>query len=226
MRERGRARWSSWARRASAAAGILGPAVFTLSWIVNGGRQSAYSITDEHISGLAALDADHPKAMMAGFVGLGASTIVFSRELRRVLGGREAGWGPAMLGLGGAAAVAAGLLRRDTVLLNPPDRPADYVQSWHNDGHDLAAAIIYTSTVVAPLLLARRFSGDPEWRSLIPVAVVSSVASVVLMAVFATDVDRHGNGVVQRVMVTLPQAFMIALALRTATATDRPRPSS
>jgi hypothetical protein len=34
------------------------------------------------------------------------------------------------------------------------------------------------------------------------------------MAVFATDVDRSFNGIVQRVMVTVPQAFMAALAVR------------
>ena len=215
-----------WWRRASAAAGILGPAVFTAAWIVNGERQSSYPIADEHISGLAALDADHPNTMITGFVVLGIGTVVFAAELRRALGGRRhAGWGPVLLGLGGAAAVAAGFLRRDAFLLNPPARPSGYVQSWHNDGHDIAAGVIYVSTVAAPLLLARRFRRDPQWASLVPVAIASSAASVVLMAAFATDVDRHGNGIVQRVMVTLPQALMAVLAVRLAAATD-PAPRS
>ena len=47
-----------------------------------------------------------------------------------------------------------------------------------------------------------------------PAALASSGASVALMAVFATDVDRSFNGIVQRVMVTVPQAFMAALAVR------------
>jgi hypothetical protein len=34
------------------------------------------------------------------------------------------------------------------------------------------------------------------------------------MGVFATQVDRRGNGIVQRVMVSLPMAFMSALAWR------------
>ena len=215
-----------WWRGASAAAGVLGPAIFTTAWIVNGQRQSRYPIADEHISGLAALDAEHPETMVAGFVVLGVSTIVFAAGLGRGLGGRRrSGWGPALLALGGAAAVAAGFLRRDAVLLNPPGRPDGYVQSWHNDGHDLAAGVIYASTVVAPLLLAHRFRRDPQWAPLVPLALASSAVSVALMAIFATDVDRHGNGIVQRVMVTLPQALMAVLAVRLASATD-PAPRS
>jgi hypothetical protein len=216
----------TWWRVASGAAGMVGPAVFTAAWLVNGRRQVAYPIADEHISGLAALDADHPRSMITGFVVLRAATTLFATELTRVLGGRRrAGWGPALLALGGVASVAAGLLRRDTVLLNPPGRPDDYRQSWHNDSHDVAAGVIYATSVAAPLLLARRFRRDPQWTELVSGALASSAASLVLMTIFATDVDRHGNGIVQRVMVTLPQAFMAALALRVLTATD-PAPRS
>jgi hypothetical protein len=201
--------------RLAALAGVAGPAAFTTAWLVNGARQDGYPVAHEHISGLAAHDADHPHLMMGGFVALGASTIAFAAELERALGGvRRAGLGPVLLALGGAAGIAAGVLRRDTYLLNPPGRPDDYHQSWHNDGHDVSAAVIYATSVLAPLALARRFRRDPAWASLVPGAVASSVASVVLMGVFATDVDRPYNGLIQRVMVTVPQAFMARLALR------------
>ncbi len=198
-----------------AAAGLVGPVVFTTAWLVNGRRQEGYPAAHEHISGLAADDADHPRSMMGGFVVLGSCTIVFAAGLQHVLGGgRRAGAGPLLLAIGGAGGIAAGFLRRDTVLLNPPGRPDDYRQSWHNDGHDLAAGVIYTTSVLAPLALALRFRRDPAWAGLVPGAVASSAASVALMAAFATDVDRPFNGVVQRVMVTVPQAFMALLAVR------------
>jgi hypothetical protein len=202
--------------RLGAACGLVGPVVFTTAWLVNGQRQPHYPVVDEHISGLAALDAEHPTTMITGFVALGTCTVVFAVELWRVLadGRRRPGLGPALLGLSGVAAAAAGFLRRDAYLLSPPGRDPAYRQSWHNDGHDLAAGVIYASSVLAPLLLARRFRNDPVWAPLVPIALASSGASVVLMAVFATDVDRHLNGIVQRVMVSVPQAFMAALAVR------------
>ncbi len=154
--------------------------------------------------------------MITGFVTLGTCTVLFATELWRLLadGRRRPGLGPVLLGLGGVAAVAAGFLRRDAFLLSPPGRDPAYVQSWHNDGHDLAAGAVYLTSVLAPLFLARRFRKEPAWAPLVPAAIASSGASVVLMAVFATDVDRHFNGIVQRVMVTVPQAFMVALAVR------------
>jgi hypothetical protein len=215
-----------------AACGLVGPAMFTTAWLVNGMRQPRYPVVDEHISGLAALDAEHPISMIAGFVTLGSCSVVFATELWRLLaeGRRRPGLGPVLLGLGGVASVAAGFLRRDAFLLSPPGRDPAYRQSWHNDGHDLAAAVIYATSVLAPLFLARRFRKDPAWAPLVPVALASSGASVVLMAIFATDVDRSYNGIVQRVMVTVPQAFMAALAVRAlrsptgaATVPARPR---
>jgi len=201
--------------RLRAAGGIAGPVVFTGAWLVNGLRQHGYPVRDEHISGLAALDADHPTSMMMGFVALGVSTLAFAWELRRVLGGRgRSGLAPLLLGAGGLAAIAAGLLRRDTVLLHPPGGSVGYQQSWHNSGHDLSAAVIYVTTVVTPLLLAWRFRHDPAWRRFVPAALASSAASVALMGWFGTDVDRAWNGVVQRGMVTIPQVFMAALAVK------------
>ena len=199
-----------------AACGLVGPAAFTTAWLVNGQRQPRYPVIDEHISGLAALDAEHPFSMMTGFITLGTCSMVFATELWCLLadGRRRPGLGPVLLGIGGAAAVVAGLLRRDAFLLSPPGRDPAYLQSWHNDGHDLAAGIIYATSVLAPLALARRFRRDPAWAPLVPAAIASSGASVVLMVVFATDVDRSYNGIVQRVMVTVPQAFMAALAVR------------
>jgi Protein of unknown function (DUF998) len=201
--------------RVEALAGIVGPAAFTTAWIVSGIRQDGYPVAHEHISGLAAHDADDPTLMIAGFTVLGAGTIAFAIALRRALGGRRgAGLGPVLLAAGGAAGLAAGFLRRDTFLLNPPDRPDDYRQSWHNDGHDLSAGVIYATSVLAPGALAWRFHRDEAWADLVPGAVASSAASLVLMAIFATDVDRRFNGLLQRLMVTVPQAFMALLALR------------
>jgi len=56
--------------------------------------------------------------MMAGFVVLGAGTVVFGAELGRVSVPRSAG--PWLVLVAGAATVAAGLFRRDHVLLAGP----------------------------------------------------------------------------------------------------------
>lgn len=125
--------------RLRAACGVIGPAAFTAAWVSGTLRQSGYSIADEHLSGLAAPDARDPEIMIAGFVALGACTTAFGSALEAALGGRgRAGAGPALVRGAGIATIAAGLLRRDRMLLHPADAAAGG-QSWHNHGHDLAS---------------------------------------------------------------------------------------
>jgi hypothetical protein len=191
----------------------VGPAAFTSAWLIAGLRQSGYPVAHEHISGLAALDADHPTVMIAGFLLLGACTTVFAAEVHRALGGRgRAGAAPWLLGAAGLAGMAAGVLRRDTVLLHPPGRPDGWVPSWHNDAHDLAAGVAYAAGVIVPLLLARRFRHDAVWARWRRPALAVAAVQVVLLVGFATDVDRSGNGLLQRVMVTVPQLVLVVMA--------------
>ena len=201
-------------RRVATAAGIFGPAAFTVAFTSSERRQEGYSIRDEHISGLAAPDARNPEVLLTGFLVMGGSTILFATTLRDRLGGRRGGLGPILLALSGAGAIGAGLLRRDRMLLHPPDQPDDYRQSWKNDGHDISAGVIYTTSVAAPLFLFRHLRRDPRLAPLAPLGLAASATSLSLMAYFSTQVDREGNGVVQRVMVSLPMAFMSALAWR------------
>jgi hypothetical protein len=191
---------------------VLGPAAFTTAWAVSTARQEGYSIRDEHISGLAAPDARTPTLAIAGFLALGVGTIAAGSALEDALGGWDrAGWGPRLIQASGIAALAAGVLRRDRMLLVPPDGVEG--QSWKNDGHDLAAGIVYGCLVVAPLALAWRFRGDPVWVRLIGVTLADSAMTLAAVALFASRAIEPWNGVVQRVMVTLPGFGLAALSL-------------
>jgi Protein of unknown function (DUF998) len=121
--------------RLRAACGVIGPAAFTAAWVTSTVRQTGYSIAEEHLSGLAAPDARDSGIMIAGFVTLGA----------------------------GIATIAAGLLRRDRMLLHPADAVGGG-QSWHNHGHDLASLAIYAALIVAPPRLRRSLRRGPSRR--------------------------------------------------------------
>jgi hypothetical membrane protein len=113
-------------RVAGTMAGIIGPSAFTAAWIIASLRQPGYGFTQIQISGLAAPGARDPWIMIAGFLVLGGSLIVFGAALRRQLGGsREAGPGPLLIQVAGALTLAAALLRRDHILLVAGP------QSWH-----------------------------------------------------------------------------------------------
>ena len=200
--------------RLRALAGLVGPAAFTAAWVVAQRRQGDYDVVHEHISGLAAPDADDPHVMTMGFLALGTCTVVFASELdRRLGGGRRSGWGPALIGVTGLTTLAAGVFRRDRRSNFPaPDESPG--QSWTNDVHDAAAMLGGVAGAAGLLALARRFAGDPEWRGLALPAVSAATAGSGLTGWFLRDVVRPGNGLVQRASVSIPLAYMAKVALR------------
>jgi Protein of unknown function (DUF998) len=202
------------AARAGAAAGVAGPVVFTGAWIVSSLRQDGYPAADLQISGLAAADARDPWIMIAGFLVLGGCSVAFGAALRDALGGRErAGPAPRLIQGAGVLTIAAGLLRRDHMLLTAGP------VSWHNHAHDLVSAVIYADLVLVQILLAVRFGRDTGacgWRAWRPWLLASAGVTAGLLIAFAADTSGPRAGILQRAAVTLPLAVLAAVAARLA----------
>ncbi len=215
----GRGRTGNWIRvrswiraggwiRAGAIAGVIGPAGFTAAWIAGAMRQPGLSFAAPQISGLAAENARDPWLMIAGFELLGACAIGFGAALRAALGGRDAGPGPRLIQLAGVLTIAAGLLRRDHVLLTAGP------ESWHNQAHNVISAAAYVLLIAAPVLLARRFSRDRQWRGLTVPIVAAAVAGTALLAGLYADPGGSWAATLQRIGVSLPLAATVAVAIR------------
>jgi hypothetical protein len=199
--------------RLRAACGVLGPLAFTGAWVAGSLRQSGYSMAEVQLSGLAAADARDPGIMIAGFVVLGGCATPFASAVEEALGGRaRAGPAPRLIRASGAAMVAAGLLRRDRMLLDPP--AAAVVASWHNQLHDLVSAVAYGAAIVGPLLLARRLASVPDLAALRWPLLASGLATAAAMALFVSPGLAPWAGITQRVLVTIPLAGMAAVACR------------
>jgi hypothetical protein len=199
--------------RLGALCGVIGPVAFTGAWLLGARRQEGYEVRHEHISGLAAKDAVDPHLMTAGFLTLGACTVAFAAGLDRRLGPRP-GWGPPMIGVAGLATLVAGTFRRDRRSNLPLPGEEHLPRSTENDVHDAAAVAVAVMGTGGLFGLASRLAKEPRLGSLAPGAVVAGVTSLGLSAWFLRDVVRPWNGVVQRVSVTVPLAFMARLALR------------
>jgi hypothetical membrane protein len=189
-------------------AGVIGPCAFTAAWIIASLRQPGYGFTQIQISGLAAPGARNPSIMMAGFLVLGASLIVFGFAFRRQLDDTgHAGRGPLLIQIAGVLTLAAGLLRRDHMLLTAGQ------QSWHNDAHNIVSAALYLLLIAVPLTLARRLRKEPRWRSITGPLAVAALVSAVILAVFISSVAPPWQGTLQRIGVSLPLASLIVVAL-------------
>ena len=211
------ARGSGWL----ASCGIAGPVQFTAAWVAGSLLQTGHPAGSVQLSGLAAMDARDPGLMMAGFVGLGVCSIAFGAALRRLPAAGSAG--PWLVTVAGTATVAAGLFRRDHLLLTGPGFTGE---SWHNQVHDLVSAAAYAAMIAAPLVLARSFRGDPDWAGLSRPLQVLALVSAAALALFASRALEPWNGTVQRVAVTLPLAAEVLIAVRMLTVGRRARPGA
>ena len=124
-----------------------------------------------------------------------------------------AGLAPRLIQGAGLLTIAAGLLRRDRMLLTPGS------VSWHNHAHDLVSAVIYLDLVAAQVLLAWRFGRDPAgleptWRSWRPWLLASGLATGAVLIAFAAVTPAATAGVLQRVAVTIPLVAIGAVAAR------------
>ncbi len=189
--------------------GVAGPVLFTAAWVVSSLRQGGHPAAAVQLSGLAAEDARDPQLMMTAFVVLGAGSIGLGAALSRVAVPRSAG--PWLVMAAGAAAVAAGVFRRDHMLLTGPGFTGE---SWHNQVHDVVSVVAYGAMLAAPLVLGRRFRADRDWAVLARPVQVLALASALALAVFASRAVEPWNGVVQRVAVTLALAAEVLMAAR------------
>jgi uncharacterized protein DUF998 len=208
-------------KRAAVAAGIAGPAAFTGAWIASSLRQTGYPATEVQLSGLAAPDARNPWIMLTGFLVLGGCTMAFGTALHDALGGRgRAGPAPRLIQGAGLLTIAAGLLRRDHMLLTPGS------VSWPHHAHDAVSAVIYADLVVAQVLLALRFGREParsgapddpaswDWRPWRPWLLASAGATAAVLIALAADTSAANAGILQRAAVSIPLAAIAAVAVR------------
>jgi hypothetical protein len=121
----------------------------------------------------------------------------------------------------GAATVAAGLFRRDHLLLTGPGFTGE---SWHNQVHDVVSGIAYAAMIAAPLVLAHSFRADPDWAGLRRPLQALALASAAALALFASGAVQPHDAVVQRAAVSLPLAAEVLIAARLLAAGRRARP--
>jgi len=190
-------------------AGILGPLLFTASFLVQEAfRREEYSPVAEQVSALEA--GPNGWIQQVTFVVLGALTLVHAVGLHRGIAPTRFGFvGPALFGLTGIGAVIAGLL---------PLREDAAGVTYDPGGHIVGGMLFFVGAPLAFLALSRRLRSDARWRALAPYAVAAGAAllvSAVVMNVLVIPDDAAWHdqaGLAQRIIV-LGLVFPMRIAL-------------
>jgi hypothetical membrane protein len=205
-----------------AAAGILGPILFTAAFVAQEAfRRGEYSPMAERVSALEAGPGGW--VQQVNFVGFGLLTIAFAVGLHLGMRQTRAGVvGPAILACTGVGLLLAAVfpLREDAAGL-----------TYDPTGlHEVNGALLFLSVGVGLIVLSRRMAADPRWAGLATYALATGTAWLVTLVAFGVlvmpdDAPLHPwAGLAQRVVLAVWFSCTIALALRLLRVTRAPDP--
>ena len=195
---------------------LAGPIAFTIAWLVGGLVQDEYSLRQEDISALAAMDAQHAWIMITGFVLLGLGTVALAAGLASTLRYLSAAIGSVLLMIAGIGLTVAGLARNDC----SSELPACAARvdagevSWHDQVHDNVSLILFLALIAAPLVFARAFGRDDRWRPLRTYSIVTGLLGFALLVLYVIGSAGTWNGLVQRIFISVLLVWIALVGFR------------
>lgn len=207
-------------------AGMVGPALFIVVFLIESATRPGYSAWRNFVSQLSL--SSQGWEQVANFLVCGLLCLGFAAGLRRALGGgKGAVAGPLAVAIFGAGLIVAGIFSTDPALGYPPGAtPVSGSPALHGTPHamihGLAGLVCFVSLTVACFALARRFAGDMRWRGWAAYSILTGIVVVLGFVVSnATSVlDMRGvwpnapTGLVQRVAIIAGWVWLVLVAGR------------
>ncbi len=209
-------------------AGIVGPLLFIVVFLLEGFTQPGYSQWRNFVSQLATGDGGWVQVL--NFLVCGTLVIAFAIGLRYAIRGRRGSiGGPVLVGLFGASLLVAGTFVTDPALGYPVG--AAQVHTAHGLIHGLAGLAAFTLLPAAAFVMAWHFAAEPGARrwTLYSVGVGLLILACFIAGNVFSTADASGSmpnaptGFVQRVAIIAGWTWLAMVAwrqLRTSGAQD------
>lgn len=188
--------------------GLAAGPIFLLTTAAQAVSRDGFDLTRHPISLLALGDAGW--IQVANFVLAGLLVLAAAAGVRRVLHpGRAGTWGPLLVGVFGVGLLVGGIFATDPVPGFPIGAAVPAVPTWHSVVHDLGPGLALDATILATIIIARRFIADGEraWAG-------NSLATGLVMLVLSFWPSLDGISVRLAVAVALAFVWVAALAAR------------
>jgi hypothetical membrane protein len=159
-------------RRIGAWAGITGPSVFVLVFLVEGWLRPGYVPIAQYVSELSL--GERGWLQITNFLFVGLCLLLFAAAVAQVFPqGAASRAGPLLLRI-----VGVGYLLSGPFVMDPPGTPPD-AMSWHGLAHGILGAIVFVLMPVVIFVFLRRFAVTPGWRWLwLPTLVLGTITAV------------------------------------------------
>ena len=183
-------------RRFAAWAGMIAPALFVATFIIEGWLRPGYNSIAMYVSELSI--GPYGWIQILNFIILGILFLIFARGIASEFNeGKASRFGPSLLTIIGLSFLVSGPFVTDpgSIFLQ---------MSWHGMVHGIFGAIVFSLAPISCFVFFRRFREDSKWKSLawwtfIVGCVV--VVSVVLMKAgeLPPSIFTPWEGLIQRV---------------------------
>jgi hypothetical protein len=209
-------------------AGVIGPLLFIVVFLVEGLTRPGYSAWRHYVSQLATGDGGW--VQLVNFLVCGSLAVVFAIGLRSALrGSRGAIGAPILLGLFGAALLVAGVFVTDPALGYPVG--AAQVHTVHGMIHGLAGLAAFTLLPASAFVMAWHFASTANSRRWV---IYSAGIGILLVAMFIAStavsvLDERGvwpnapTGFLQRIAIIGGWTWIAAVALHLIGSSSRMR---
>lgn len=212
-------------------AGVAGPPLFVLAFVLEGMLRPGYSPARDTVSVLDL--SGQGWQQVASFLVTGVLMVVFAAGARQAVpAGPASSWGPRLLALTGAGLILSGVFLPDATRGYPPGTPPGPApgSSWHNTVHGLGALLWITSASASGFVYARYFlrQHQPLWTAWAIASGVIVLASFVLSLSASTQAAgflASNGGLIERVSGIAAMAWLTFLALQLLAASARRQPS-
>ncbi len=192
------------------AAGVVGPCLFTLVWLVEESLRPDYHSIRNWISELSLTGRGW--IQIASFLVSGALIIAFSRGLRATnINGLASRWGPRLIAITGVALCAAGVFVIDPGLGYPPGTAAS--MSWHGMLHQVAGLVVFLSLALAAIAYSRRSARAYCLTSGITVILLWVLAGTLAGLDYAGTWTPAPAGLAERLAILTAFGWMVWLAI-------------
>ena len=192
--------------------GMLGTALFTLSFTINGFLRSDYGPVQNYISELAIGPTGW--IQIVSFLFLGVSIILFAFGVKAAFpNGKASRAAPVLFFIIGISYILSGLFVTD------PQAMFDNQQTTHGIVHGIAGALVFSLSAICCFVLWRRFRTDEKWRSLSVFSLIAGVVMTILIVFMKIGQLQAGQlhdwaGLVQRCCLITSYVWIFFIAFK------------